>query len=99
MVQKISDTPQKPRRGRPREYDPDRALANATRVFWKNGYAATSLDELAAAPGMHRPSLYAGFGDKRELYLGTLRRYRDKTRAKAAQLLADDPTLRVSLRR
>ena len=86
MVQKMSDTPSKPRRGRPREYDPDRALASATRVFWKNGYAATSLDELAAATGMNRPSLYAGFGDKRELYLETLKRYRERTRAGVAQL-------------
>jgi len=99
MVQNMSNPSKPPRRGRPREYDPDRALAQATKVFWKNGYAATSLDELAAATSMNRPSLYAGFGDKRELYLGTLQRYRDQTRAAVADLLADDPKLRVFLKR
>lgn len=67
------------RRGRPREYDPDVALAQATDAFWRAGFAATSLDELSAATGMHRPSLYAAFGDKRALHLKVLARYRDET--------------------
>jgi TetR/AcrR family transcriptional regulator, copper-responsive repressor len=99
MVQKISKTPEKPRRGRPRQYDPDRALAGAADAFWQNGYAGTSLDELSAATGMNRPSLYAAFGDKSDLYLKTLKRYRDQSRALALELLADNPTLRVYLGR
>jgi AcrR family transcriptional regulator len=87
------------RRGRPRQYDPDRALAKAAEVFWKNGYAATSLDDLAAATGMNRPSLYAAFGDKHDLYLKTLERYQQRSRAGTVQLLADNPTLRVFLKR
>jgi AcrR family transcriptional regulator len=72
MVQKETS----PRgRGRPRSYDPEAALQRATEAFWKKGYAATSLDDLAAATGMNRPSLYAGFGDKRALYLKALNRY------------------------
>ena len=74
MVQKNSGPP-RARRGRPREYDPERALARAAEAFWKHGYAATSLDDLAAATGMNRPSLYAAFGDKRALYLHALDRY------------------------
>jgi len=91
--------PKKPRRGRPREYDPERALAEAMNVFWRNGYAATSLDDLSAATGLNRPSLYAGFGDKRELYLETLRRYREESRAAAQKLLAEPMPLREFLRR
>jgi TetR/AcrR family transcriptional regulator, copper-responsive repressor len=87
------------RRGRPRQYDPDQALAKAAQAFWKGGYAGTSLDELAAATGMNRPSLYAAFGDKRDLYLKTLERYQRKSRAKTVELLADDPSLRVFLTR
>jgi len=98
MVQKNSKAPQA-RRGRPRQYDPDRALAEAAASFWKNGYAGTSLDELAAATGMNRPSLYAAFGDKRDLYLKTLERYREQARALSLRLLADDPPLRVFLGR
>jgi TetR/AcrR family transcriptional regulator, copper-responsive repressor len=87
------------RRGRPRQYDPDQALAKAASAFWKGGYAGTSLDDLAAATGMNRPSLYAAFGDKRDLYLKTLERYQRKSRAKTLELLADDPPLRVFLTR
>jgi AcrR family transcriptional regulator len=65
-------------RGRPRGYDPEVALQRATEAFWKTGYAGTSLDDLAAATGMNRPSLYAGFGDKRALYLKALNRYWDR---------------------
>lgn len=109
MVQKRSKTLEKPQksppeaesaprgRGRPRQYDPERALANAAQVFWKHGYAATSLDDLVAATGMSRPSLYAAFGDKRDLYLKTLERYQQRSRAIGQEIIADDPPLRVFL--
>jgi TetR/AcrR family transcriptional regulator, copper-responsive repressor len=87
------------RRGRPRQYDPDRALADAAATFWKNGYGGTSLDDLVAATGMNRPSLYAAFGDKSDLYLKTLERYQRKSRTKTLELLADNPSLRVFLTR
>ena len=108
MVQKKSkpkETPQESgpepvrRRGRPRQYDPDRALADAAATFWRNGYGGTSLDDLVAATGMNRPSLYAAFGDKSDLYLKTLERYQRKSRAKTLELLADNPSLRVFLTR
>src|SRR5262245_65247247 len=86
-------------RGRPRAYDPDVALARVMDTFWKAGYAGTSLDDLAAATGMNRPSLYAAFGDKRELYLKTLQFYVDEYREIIRKTLADDPTLRVFLKR
>lgn len=105
MVQKKSKSDSAPpegatrSRGRPRQYDPERALADAAAAFWKQGYAATSLDDLVAATGMNRPSLYAAFGDKRDLYLGTLKRYQQQSRAIGAQITADDPSLRVFLKR
>jgi TetR/AcrR family transcriptional regulator, copper-responsive repressor len=111
MVQKKSKQPEKAeesrtdgepprtRRGRPRQYDPEQALAKAGDVFWKHGYAAASLDDLAAATGMNRPSLYAAFGDKRDIYLKTLDRYRQRSRAIGVQILADDPPLRIFLQR
>ena len=99
MVQKDSEEPEPKRRGRPRAYDPQVALARAAEVFWKAGYAGTSLDDLAAATGMNRPSLYAAFGDKRDLYLKTLERYRQEGRELARHALADNPPLRVFLKR
>src|ERR1044072_4831053 len=97
MVQKKKDEPK--RRGRPRAYDPAQALARAADTFWKAGYAGTSLDDLSAATGMNRPSLYAAFGDKRDLYLKTLEHYRDQSPALTRAALADDPPLRVFLKR
>lgn len=74
MVQKTADTGAK-RRGRPRAYDPDEALAQAVEAFWRRGYSGTSLDDISAATGMNKPSLYAAFGDKREIYLKALEHY------------------------
>jgi TetR/AcrR family transcriptional regulator, copper-responsive repressor len=99
VVQKRSKPAPERRRGRPRQYDPEQALTDAASSFWKSGYAGTSLDDLAAATGMNRPSLYAAFGDKRDLYLKTLERYREQSRTLALELLADDPPLRVYLGR
>jgi len=98
MVQKKQDDAPR-RRGRPRGYDPKTALARAADTFWKAGYAGTSLDDLSEATGMNRPSLYAAFGDKRDLYLKTLEHYREESRALARAALADDPPLRVFLKR
>ncbi len=100
MVQKKSEPPEARRpRGRPRQYDPEQALAKAAESFWKNGYAGTSLDDLATATGMNRPSLYAAFGDKSDLYLKTLERYQKRSRAKSIELLSDSSSLREFLTR
>ena len=61
-------------RGRPRSFDADVALKAASERFRTHGFAGTSLDELADATGLARPSLYAAFGDKRALYLAALAR-------------------------
>ena len=104
MVQKSARPPSEPnnsprRRGRPRAFEPDAALARAMDVFWKNGFAATSLDELSAATGLNRPSLYGAFGDKRALYIQAYRRYREHVREKFAPLLAESAPLADKLRR
>jgi len=87
------------RRGRPRTYDPETALAQAMAVFWNAGYSATSLEDLSAATGMNRPSLYGAFGDKRALYRTLLHRYRAIARAGMQDGLRYDLPLREALRR
>jgi AcrR family transcriptional regulator len=87
------------RRGRPPAYVPEVALARATKAFWESGFAATSLDDLAAATGMNRPSLYGAFGDKHALYLRALAAYWDAGRLAMADALAPDRPLREGLRR
>lgn len=64
-------------RGRPREFDREAALAQATRLFWSKGYEATSIADLTKAMGIGSPSLYAAFGSKEGLYAEALRHYRD----------------------
>lgn len=62
-------------RGRPRAFITAEVLDRVRTVFMAKGFAAASLDELAAASGLNRPSLYAAFGDKEQLYIHTLRVY------------------------
>ncbi len=87
------------RRGRPRAFDPDAALTQAMDVFWKEGFAATSLDDLSLATGLNRPSLYGAFGDKRALYIQAYRRYREHVREAFTPLFAESAPLRAKLRR
>jgi AcrR family transcriptional regulator len=64
---------------RPREFDRELALERAEGVFWAKGYASTSTEDLLAAMGIGRQSLYNAFGDKRALYLEALERYQCAT--------------------
>src|SRR3546814_2856545 len=58
----------KARRGRPREFCTQEALATAMRLFWAKGFEGTSVSDLAGAMGISKPSLYAAFGDKEALF-------------------------------
>jgi TetR/AcrR family transcriptional repressor of nem operon len=60
---------------RPRAFDEEQALQEAMELFWEKGYEATSLSDLTVKMGIQRPSLYAAFGDKKELFEAALRKY------------------------
>src|ERR1700742_71013 len=87
------------RRGRPRAYEPEVALARALDLFRKDGFAATSLGDLSAATGMNRPSLYGAFGDKRELYIKSYQRYRADARAAMADIFRTELPIKKRLAR
>src|SRR4029077_10347880 len=74
---------------RPREFDRELALARATGIFWAQGYCSTSTEELLAAMGIGRQSLYNAFGDKRALYLEAVERYQRATTSGHLQRLKD----------
>lgn len=65
-------------RGRPRSFDEAEVLAALLATFWEKGFAGTSLDDLSAAAGLNRPSLYAAFGNKQAMYLRALGSYRER---------------------
>jgi TetR/AcrR family transcriptional regulator, copper-responsive repressor len=107
MVQKEPDPendpeaadPAKRPRGRPRAYDPNVALRRALETFWIEGYSGASLDDLAAAMGMNRPSLYAAFGDKQTLYLKAFEEYLEQSLRVMRELLSHDEPLAAALMR
>jgi AcrR family transcriptional regulator len=86
-------------RGRPRAYDADAALGAARDAFWAAGYSATSLDDLATATGMNRPSLYAAFGNKQALYLKALAQLGGNMEQQVGAVLGAPLPLAEALRR
>jgi AcrR family transcriptional regulator len=91
-----NSTKQSQRRGRPPSYDREVALRAIRDVFWSKGFSAASLDDIAAAAGMNRPSLYGAFGDKREMYLAVLRMFSVESGLEMQKAL-EAPTLREAL--
>lgn len=63
--------------GRPRGFSEEDALEAAMRVFWEKGYEGARLDDLTAAMGINRSSLYTIFGDKEALFHRAVQRYKD----------------------
>jgi AcrR family transcriptional regulator len=81
-------------KGRPREFDAEKALGRALQVFWRKGYAGASLPELTRAMGINRPSLYAAFGNKEALFRKVLDRYAEGPAAYVREALTE-PTARA----
>src|SRR6478609_6980482 len=80
-------------KGRPREFDLDEALGAALRVFWTKGYEAASMTELTEAMGITKPSLYAAFGNKEQLFHKALDLYESEKLAYMREAL-NQPTAR-----
>jgi TetR/AcrR family transcriptional regulator, copper-responsive repressor len=83
--------------GRPRSFDRDEALKQATLVFWKHGYDATSVALLTEAMGIGAPSMYAAFGDKRALFEEALEHYMQNYGSFMARLFVAAPNVRVAI--
>lgn len=79
---------------RPKQFDRDQVLDSAMQLFWEKGYEATSVHDLVERSGVNRVSLYNEFGNKHELFLAALDRYRDDmASAMLGPLLAPDADL------
>jgi AcrR family transcriptional regulator len=84
---------------RPEEFDCEEALRRAIPVFWENGFAGTSTDDLVRAMGIGRQSLYDTFGDKRGLFLAALRVYNTDSLTTVFRKLREGPTAVAALER
>ncbi|MEU3206736.1 helix-turn-helix domain-containing protein [Streptomyces cyaneofuscatus] len=73
-----------------KHFDPDAALEAVIRLFWKQGIAATGVQDVVDATGLNRSSLYATFGGKRRLYLTALKRYDERCSTPVLGQLAED---------
>lgn len=60
---------------RGKTFEPDEVADAAMHVFWRRGYAATSVQDLVEGTGLSRSSLYGAFESKQGLYEQALRRY------------------------
>src|ERR1700759_4129063 len=83
---------------RPRGFDEDEVLDRALSTFWEHGYEGTSIDELVAATGLGRASLYGAFGDKEQIFARAVERYCARA---GASLTIDErePSARAALGR
>jgi AcrR family transcriptional regulator len=83
---------------RPRSFDEKQVLNAVRDQFWDAGYAATSLEDLMRVSGLGKGSLYAAFGDKRQLFLRALRSYTDDSHARLREALTEAPRALDALR-
>ena len=84
-------------RGRPRKFDKNSALDQALETFWAQGFTATSLDDLTEAMGINRPSLYATFGNKHDLFIQSIRRYGETIGNLPLQAFLEEPDIRRAI--
>jgi AcrR family transcriptional regulator len=83
--------------GRPRGFDRDAALEAAMFLFWRKGFATTSMNDLCDAMGVGSPSLYAAFGSKEALYLEAVEHYARTQGPPVWDKLADGATARADI--
>jgi len=87
-----------PKRGRPRAFDRDQALASAMRVFWEKGYEGASLEELLGAMGgIGPPSFYAAFGSKERLFFEAVDLYASTFGLRPLEALNGAPTAKAGV--
>ncbi|MFO7250088.1 MAG: TetR/AcrR family transcriptional regulator [Actinomycetes bacterium] len=79
-------------RGRPRSFDRGAVLDKAIRLFWRNGYEATSVRDLTEELGIGAPSLYNAFGDKRRLFAEAVEVYDREYGGFIEAALTEEPT-------
>lgn len=83
---------------RPREFDEQKALAAAMQVFWEKGFEACSISDLTSRMGIQRPSLYAAFGGKKELFETVLNSYAQMSLSFIENRIRNSPSVKAAMR-
>lgn len=83
---------------RPREFQEDKALEKAMQVFWEKGYESASMSDLTSRMEIQKPSIYAAFGEKKELFERALRKYIQEHAAFVRSTLQSIPQARDAIR-
>ncbi len=78
-----------------RRFDAEAVLDRLMRVFWERGYRAASIDDLVAASGLKRGSLYNAFGDKERMFRAAFARYLEQVDRPLRAALDDDEPRRA----
>lgn len=84
---------------RQREFDTNAVLDAAMAIFWRQGFEATSVDDLVSATGLSRASMYHAFGSKEGLFLACLDHYIEQVNRKRLKLLADPDAPKQAIHR
>lgn len=85
--------------GRPKQFDTEEVLYKAVKVFWRQGYNATSVEDLVNALGINRASLYDTFGDKQSLFNKAIESYQKKREKDVADVLNSETSVVEGLRK
>jgi TetR/AcrR family transcriptional repressor of nem operon len=78
--------------GRPVEYDQSKVLDSVVKLFWEQGYEATSMKNICEVTGLQPGSVYAAFGSKRALFLAAIDAYFDQSIDDLKAILAGEGT-------
>ncbi|SNZ19495.1 transcriptional regulator, TetR family [Cohaesibacter gelatinilyticus] len=85
------------KRGRPRQFDEDAVNEAMQDLFLRQGFAATSLDDIAKVTSLNRPSLYRAFGNKEDMYLGCLRHRTEELAAELGGVFVEAESFEAAL--
>jgi TetR/AcrR family transcriptional repressor of nem operon len=72
-------------------------LSRAMKCFWAKGYAGTSVQDLVAATGLDRGSLYLRHKNKEALFLAAMQHYRDEVVGQRRKLVDQAPSARAGI--
>ncbi|WP_375560151.1 TetR/AcrR family transcriptional regulator [Bernardetia sp. OM2101] len=83
---------------RKKQFEEQEILEKATNLFWKQGFHATSIQDLVNHLKINRASLYDTFGGKEELFNKALENYRNQNKKAIKTFLDNQPSVKEGLK-